>query len=73
MCLRLRDVTGIRLKLGEGMRHLGGRVYLGLEYVAGPGHYIDRHHRRRGPLQQFRFTDSIAFNLLPRWSTDPQQ
>jgi hypothetical protein len=43
MCLRLRIVTGIRLKLGEGMRHLGGRVYVGLEYVAGPGHYIDRH------------------------------
>jgi hypothetical protein len=26
MCLRLRDVAGIRIKLGEGMRHLGGWV-----------------------------------------------
>jgi hypothetical protein len=43
MCLRLRDVAGIRLKLGEGMRHLGGRAYVGLEYVAGPGHCIERH------------------------------
>jgi hypothetical protein len=30
------SVRGIRLNPGEGLRHMGGRVYIGLEYVAGP-------------------------------------
>jgi hypothetical protein len=66
MCLRLRDVAGIRIKLGEGMRHLGGWVMS--VWIRGRPRPLHRPPSRptcrRGPLQQFRFADIIAFNCF---------